>query len=191
MKRLVLPGLACALAVAVVGCGPMKTPLPDRFSEEGQKVIDDSWNRAFTPPDKLTHQELLDVMVGTQAYQLGVDTFMLRAEKRFAGGKVVMEVWFDRARPDDDRFEVSVYDTAGKLLRTERYTRKEIDETYNALFVIIPEDSPHKDLVPPARRAEHKARWDKIRSLFPEMKDEKKIGDDGKTDEAPRPRPKG
>ena len=31
-------------------------------------------------------------MVGTRAYQLGVDTFHLRAEKQFVGGKVVMEV---------------------------------------------------------------------------------------------------
>jgi hypothetical protein len=183
MKRFALPVLACALVVAV-GCGPLKVPLPARLDPEAQKVIDDSWNRAFTPPDKLGHQDLLDVLVGTQAYQLGIDTFTFRAEKKFLGGKVVMEAWYDREKPNDDRFEVSVYDTAGKLVRTERYTRKEIDDTYHDLFVIIRENSGHKDLESPERRADHKARWEKIRSLFPEIKDEK-------TEEASKPRPKG
>jgi hypothetical protein len=183
MKRFVLPGLACALAFAF-GCGPMKSPLPQRFEPETQKVIDESWNRAFTPQDKLGRQELLDVMVGVQAYQLGVDTFTLRAEKKFDGGKVVMEVAFDRAKPDGDRFEVGVYDAAGKLVRTERYARKEIEETYNALFVVPAENAG----VPEgpgmaARRAEHKARWEKIWSVFPEVKEDKPAG-------AAAPRPK-
>ena len=169
MKRFVLPVSACAL-VAVVGCGPMMSPLPERLGPESQKVIDDSWNRAFTPPDKLGHQDLLDVMVGTQAYQLGVDTFALRAEKRFAGGRVVMEVSFDRAKPDGDRFEVSVYDTAGKLVRAERYGRKEVEDTYNALFVV-----PHQEAAGP-RRADHDARWEKIRGLFPPAQEEKPAG---------------
>jgi hypothetical protein len=164
MKPLVLPVLACALFVAV-GCGPMQVPIPLRLDPETQKVIDDGWNRAFTPPDKLGHRDLLDVMVGTQAYQLGVDTFMFRAEKRFTGGKVVMEVAFDRAKPSDDRFEVSVHDTTGKLLRKERYTRDEINETYRALFI----DKGVQET--PARRAEHNARWAEIRGLFPEVKD--------------------
>src|SRR3954469_18665464 len=108
MKRLALLSSACALAfLAVVGCGgPMRVPLPARLDDETQKKVDESWNRALTPADRLGHQDLLDGVVGTQAYQLGVDTFSLRAEKRFDGGRVVMEVAFDRARPADDRFEV-------------------------------------------------------------------------------------
>jgi hypothetical protein len=154
-----------------------------RLSPETQKAFDDGWNRSLTPPEKLGHQELLDVLVGTQAYQLGIDTLTFRAEKRFVGGKVVMEVWFDREKPNDDRFEVTVYDTVGKLVRTERYTRKEIDDTYHALFVILPDDNGVVKEAP-ARRADHEARWEKIRSLFPEIKEEK-------TEEAPPPRPKG
>jgi hypothetical protein len=100
---------------------------------------------------------------------------MFRAEKRFVGGKVVMEVWFDRARPDDDRFMVSVYDAAGKLVRTERYAREEIDTTYRDLF-----PKPHED----PQRAGHKERWDKITALFPQAGAEK-------AEEAPKPRPKG
>jgi hypothetical protein len=186
MTRFALPGLACALAsLAVVGCGPMRTPLPARLDPETQKKIDDGWDKAFAPADRLGRQDLLDVMVGVQAYQLGVDTFSLRAEKRLAGGRVVMEVAFDRARPDDDRFEVGVYGAAGRPVRSERYSRKEIEETYDALFVIPPENPNNPD--PPelaARRAAHKARWQKIERLFPEAKD-------GEAARAPVPRAKG
>ena len=69
-------------------------PLPQRFDPDTQRQIDDGWNRAFTPANALSRQELLDVMVGTQAYQHGVDTLHLRATKAFAGGSVVMEIGF-------------------------------------------------------------------------------------------------
>jgi hypothetical protein len=172
MKRFVLLVPACALALAF-GCGPMKVPLPERLDPEAQKAIDDGWNRALTPPDKLGRQELLDVLVGVQAYQLGVDSFTFRAEKRFAGGKVVMEVGYDRSRPNDDRFEVTVYDDAGKVVRNERYTREEIDETFHALFV-IPRDDHGPAEAAPALRADHHRRWEKIVSLFPKSHEPKK-----------------
>ena len=183
MKRLALPGLACALAVTFAGCGPMQTPMPPRLNPDDQKQIDQSWDKAFTPAGRFDHQGLLDVMVGTQAYQLGVDTFALRAEKKVAGGKVVMEIGFDRARPNDDRFEVTVYDTVGKLVRAERYRRGEVEATYEALFLNPP---PPKAANAPdqpeaaARRAEHEARWQRIRDIFPQP-----------IDPAPMPRPKG
>ena len=47
MRRFALPGLACALAVVFVGCGPMQSPLPPRLNPDDQKKIDDSWDRAF------------------------------------------------------------------------------------------------------------------------------------------------
>ena len=149
----------------------MKSPLPQRFDAETQKTIDEGWDRAFTPADRFDHQGLLDLMIGTQAYQLGVDTFSLRAEKRFAGGKVVMEVSFDRAKPDDDRFEVTVFDTAGKFVRLERFQRKEIEETYGALYADAP--PPNNPAVPDqpevaARRAAHLARWNRIQEVFPQ-----------------------
>jgi hypothetical protein len=191
MKRLALLSPACALAfLAVVGCGPMKVPLPARLDDETQKKVDKSWDRAFTPADRLAHQDLLDVMVGTQAYQLGIDTFVLRAEKRVAGGKVVMEVAFDRAKPADDRFEVSVYDDAGKRVRSERYSRQEIDATCEVLFGLPPENPNAPD--PPevaARRAAHKARWEKINGLFPGAKEMDEA--EGKDGRAPVPRAKG
>jgi hypothetical protein len=174
MKRLALPAVACALTFVVVGCGPMTSPMPARFDPESQKQIDAGWDRAFATTDKLNRQELLDVMVGTQAYQLGVDTFYLRATKTFAGGFVVMEIEFDRLKPEADRFEVTVYDVDGKQLRRERYGRKEVEETYDALFVNPP---PPRDPAAPDnpgmadRRARHEARWNKIRDLFPDPKD--------------------
>jgi hypothetical protein len=105
-----------------------------------------------------------------------VDTFYLRAEKRFAGGKVVMEVGFDRAKSDEDRFEVRVYDTAGRLVRQERYSRAEVEETYQALFVNPP--PPRDPNVPDnpgmaARRAAYDARWQRILEVFPEAREEK------------------
>jgi hypothetical protein len=160
MKRLALPGLACALALTF-GCGPM----PPRLDPEAQKDIDQSWDRAFTPADKFNRQELLDVMVGTQAYQLGVDTFAFRAEKTLAGGKVVMEVGFDRAKPEADRFEVTVLDPAGKVVRRERYGRPEVEETYSVLFA-----NPNKPGAA-GRQAERDARWKRIQEVFPRQTD--------------------
>ena len=183
MKRFALPGLSCALALTFIGCGPMQTPMPPRLDPDSQKQVDDSWDKAFEPVGRFDHQGLLDVMVGVQAYQLGVDSFALRSEKQFAGGKVVMEVNFNRHKPDGDRFEVTVYDPAGKLLRSERYSRKEVEATHADLSA---NPSPKGDGVPDqpgmaARRAEHQARWNRIREIFPQPKEEK----------APPPRAKG
>jgi hypothetical protein len=181
MKHFLLLVPACALAVAF-GCGPMKVPLPQRLDPETQRIIDDGWNRALSPPDKLGHQDLLDVLVGTQVYQLGVDSFIFRAEKRYAGGKVVMEVAYDRDRPDDDRFQVTVLDSSGKVIRAENYTRKEVDQTYQDLFVIPHDSEPVK--AAPGVRADHNTRWERILSHFPKPEERK-------AEEAPKPRQKG
>jgi hypothetical protein len=160
----------------------MKAPLPVRLDPETQKAIDDGWNRALSPPDKLGHQELLDVLVGTQLYQLGVDFFMFRAEKRFANGKVVMEVAFDRARPDDDRFQVTVLDSSGRVVRAENFARQEVDQTYHDLFE-IPRDDGGLVKVAPEVRADHDRRWERILSHFPKIEERK-------TEEAAKPRRK-
>jgi hypothetical protein len=167
---------ACALLVSL-GCGPMQAPLPERLDPESQKKIDDAWASVLTPPDRLGHQDLLDVLVGTQAYQLGVDSFMFRAEKRYAGGKVVMEVAFDRARPDEDRFQVTVLDSLGKVARAENYTRKEVDETFDTLYrSSAGQPGPRNDA---AQR-----RWERIWSHFPKPEERK-------AEEAAKPRQKG
>lgn len=169
MFRLTALAPLCALALA--GCGHPASPLPPRTDAGTQKLIDDAWDQAMDPPTKLGRSELLDVLVGTQAYQHGVDTFALRAEKRFAGGRVVMEIAFDRSQPDDDRFEVSVFDDTGKPLRKERFTRDEVEEAYAALCVPPPQpgNAPEQPALA-ARRAEYEARWKKITEVFPPPK---------------------
>jgi len=172
MKRIALPASACALALLFAGCGPMQSPLPPRFDEESQKKVDDSWNRAFAPAGRFDHQGLLDVMVGVQAYQLGVDSFSLRSEKRIAGGKVIMEVQFDREKSEADRFEVTLLNEAGKLVRSERFSRKEVEDTHEALFGVRWLKDPNVAEPPgiAAQQAEREARWNRIREIFPEQK---------------------
>ncbi len=170
MKSLAISMSACALMLTLMGCGPMQSPMPHRLEPEAQKDVDASWNRAFTPIGRFDHQDLLDIMVGFHAYQLGVDTLTFRSEKTVANGKVIMEVFFDRAKPEADRFIVTVLDLAGKVVRTERFTRSEIEETVQLLR------APHNGNEPP----EAAARWNRIAEVFPKPKD----------DVAPPPRPK-
>ncbi|MBX9582648.1 MAG: hypothetical protein K2X87_20260 [Gemmataceae bacterium] len=160
MKRLALPGLACALALAVAGCGPMQAPLPERLDDQTQKKVDDGWARAFTPPGRFDHQGLLDLMVLAQPYQLGVDALTFRSEKRFAGGAAVMEVRYDRARPADDLFSVTVTDPAGKVIRAERYTRAEVRAAVEAFRTNPTDDGAD-------RRADREARERRVLEVFP------------------------
>ncbi len=127
--------LLAVLGSAVAGCGPMQVPMPPRLDDEGQKKIDEGWDRALQPVEHFNHQTLLDMLMVTRGYEAGVDRLTFRSEKRVAVGTVVMEVHFDRAAPLEDRFEVQILDEAGKVLRKERYTREEIEKTNRELFV--------------------------------------------------------
>lgn len=167
---------ACALGLAF-GCGPIKAPLPERLEPETQKKIDDAWTGILTPPNRLERQELLDVLVGTFAYQNGVDSLTFRSEKRFDGGRCVMEVHYDRMRPTEDRFIVTAYGLDGKLLRQEHYDRKQVDETFNALFLRPKEETGRHDEAT-------ERRWEKIWSHFPKPEERK-------AEEAAKPREKG
>lgn len=125
--------------LTIVGCGPLHTPMPPRLDEETQAKVDVAWNDAFTPPDRLDRQALLDAFVETQAYQNGVDRLMLRSEKWLRQGLLVMEIHFDRLLPDNDRFEVTLYDQTNHVVRSERYSRVEIETAYADLFPAVPE----------------------------------------------------
>ena len=159
-------GLVACCAVAVVGCGPINRPIPERLSDESQKQVDDAWNAALTPVGKHDHQTWLDVLIGTYAYQIGVDQLEFRSVKRWTGGTVVMEAKFDRAKPAEDRFTVMVNDQAGKPLRTERYTREEVERTAREL---TPPNVPDTD---PAMVA-YKARMANIEAVLPKAQAEK------------------
>jgi len=175
MNRIGFFGMLMAFSLCVVGCGPLRSPMAPRPTEEGQKKLAESWEKAFAELDKIDHQQLLDIYVGTNAFQLGVDKLYFRSEKRSSRGLVVMEIHYDFAKPSDDRFEVIVFDSDNKVLRKERYGREEVETTRSELFDGKREfygdekkDSPELA----ERRAKHKARWERITSYFP--KDEEK-----------------
>lgn len=173
-KNLIVGGMLVTLG-AIVGCGPLHTPLPTRLDEEAQKSADQSWNDAFTPADRLDHQSLLDAFVSTQAYQNGVDKLALRSEKKLKNGLVIMEIHFDRLKPDDDRFEVSVYDEANERIRHERYSRDELERTYKEIFPEIPSEKMQGE---PAewtqQREKAKQRRQAVERLLPKTEGQKK-----------------
>ena len=175
MKRLSILVTLCG-SLVIAGCGPMTSPLPPRLDGESQKTVDDAWEKALAPIDRLDHQVLLDSFVGTGAYQNGVDKLFLRSEKRFSGGLVVMEIHFDRTTPGEDRFEVTVTNQEGKALRRERYNRAEVEKTYRELFD-KPATLAKDEQEPPElaeKRAKFEARWAKINEVFPKPQDELK-----------------
>jgi hypothetical protein len=166
MKRITL----LIIAAMTAGCGPLATPMVERPNEDDQKSLDDSWNRALTPTDKLTRQEWLDLFVGANAYQAGVDKLHMRSEKAFSEGSIVMEVHYDRFSPEVDLFEVSVFDTTGQLQRREQYTRKDVEMARSNLFETVgPADEEERA----EHEAEIKARWEKIAEYFPNAKQDK------------------
>lgn len=164
MSRL---GLLMAVGfVALAGCGPLNTPLPERLADDKQKEVSDVWERALSPVDGQDRQTWLDLMVGAKVYQHGVDKLELRSEKRWAGGTVVMEVRYDRAKPDDDRFTLTVLDPAGKVLRAERYNRTEVDRTVKEFTENQSEPQPNDPPEVVARRAALEARMKKLDAML-------------------------
>jgi len=146
--------------------------MPPRFDDEGQKAIDESWNKALTPVDRYDHQALLDILIGTKAYEVGVDRLMLRSEKSFSAGTVIMEIHFYRLAPESDRFEITILDLAGKPVRKETYDRKKVEDTYRELFVDCAQLRQKKDqgnATPEELRklAGYEARLATIEQFFP------------------------
>lgn len=180
MRVLLLSVLALSLII-LVGCGPMgNAPLPARLEAEEQKKIDEGWEKALAPVDHLDRQAMLDALIVTQAYQTGVDRLTFRSEKKFSRGLVVMEINFDRAKPDDDRFDVIVQDSNGKELRRLRYTRPEIEATGRDLNHPIfsrqrPADAPPLDPEDAQKYQEVQKRLAAVENLFPKP-DEPKPG---------------
>ena len=171
----------CSLTLwAAVGCRPIgRTPLPERLSDDTQERVTEAWDSALRPVDRLDRQALLDVLIFFRAYQNGVDRLHFRSEKDISAGVVVMEIRYDRSVPADDRFEVSVKDTAGKVIRQIAYGRAEVEATYRDLndkkfagdavpkgVDLGPEDQKKPDEV--------QARLKAIESHFPKPPEDKK-----------------
>ena len=165
--------------ISLIGCGPMdSSPMPPRFEADAQKKIDDTWENAVNPPEKLDRQALLDAVIWTHAYQAGVDRLLFRSEKDFSGGIVVMEIHFDRSKPNDDRFEIKILDKEQKLVRELTYNRAEIEKAHKELHnpknsnVRGPNDPP---LAPDEvkKREEVQKRIAAVEALFPKQEDAK------------------
>ncbi len=123
------------LSLAAGGCRPLISPMPARLDNEDQKSINESWEKALVPIDRFDNQALLDLLLTTKAYQIGVDKLEFRSEKSYSGGTVVMEIRYDRLSPERDRFEVKVLNPEGRILRQESYDRKQIDRTEQELSI--------------------------------------------------------
>jgi len=127
--------LFCSLGVALSGCGPLQTPLPARLDDEHQKSVNESWDKALSPPNRFNSQSLLDILLTTGAYQNGVDKLEFRSEKNLSNGLAIMEIRFERSAPERDLFTITVQDRQGKVLRQERYDREQIETTYREMFI--------------------------------------------------------
>ena len=175
MHRMFLLSVLSTLGVlSVSGCGPLDRPMPARLDDEGQKEVDAAWNAALAPVGKYDRQRWLDALVGSQAYQNGVDSLTFRSEKAFAGGRVVMEVFFERAKPEEDRFVVTVLNQAGVTLRQEKYNRTDVEQTARELSEQSPPPQPTDPPEVVKRRAALEARWNQITEMLPKQKDSKK-----------------
>ncbi|HUQ68682.1 MAG TPA: hypothetical protein VM165_04110 [Planctomycetaceae bacterium] len=166
------------LLCGLPGCGPLiiTTPLPEPANEEQHAAITESWSKAFTPADRLDHQQLLDVLIGTTAYQLAVDRFRFVSEKAFAGGRAVIEITVDRATPDADRFEITIFDETDQVVRRERYNREEVQQTLRELPLELPPKPTDREEAPEMAeiRAKHEARQALVQEFFPKEKEPEK-----------------
>ena len=163
-----------AFSALVVGCGPIKSgPLPSPLLDDEQRTVDESWERAMTPIDRLEREPLLDALIITEGYQLGVDRLHLRSEKDFSGGVVVMEIHITRKRPVDDRFEVTVLDKNGKILREFMYSREEVERVHRELrqskYACKDSTEPLENDYEIRKRAEIQARLKAVEQIFPQM----------------------
>jgi len=167
-----LLSIAALSVLAVAGCGPMGSgPMPPRLEDAEQKQVDESWDKALTPVDKLDRQAVLDALILSQAYQAGVDKLTFRSEKKCAAGTVVMEIHFDRSKPDQDRFDFRIVAADGRVLRELTYNRQEVETTYKELH--DPKFDPDRQPPQPLqgddvrKRDEVKKRVEAVVQLFP------------------------
>jgi hypothetical protein len=138
-----------------MGSGPMPPQLP----ADSQKEIDAAWDKALTPPENLDRQAFLDALIVSQAFQVGVDRLHFKSEKDYSDGLVVMEIHFDRAKPNEDRFDVVIRNKAGKEVRRLTYKRTEVETAFRDLHDPKLTNPPAAN-APPAPPEEVKKRQD-------------------------------
>ena len=125
--KLRLLSIVLCFVILLSGCCPLNTPMVVRLDDDSQKEINEAWNNLLNPIDRADRQLLLDVLIAYQMYHFGVDTFELRAVKRFNSGTVVMQIYYDRNDPVYDRFVIEIFDPNWVLLRRESYNRQEVE----------------------------------------------------------------
>ncbi len=116
------------LTLSVAGCGPLFVPMPPRLDPDEQKQADESWHNMLTPPDRVDREALLGALTFFEMYQSGIDRLDFHSEKHVDEKRVVMDIHFQRENPDDDAFYVTVFGSNGRVLRTERYSRDEVEK---------------------------------------------------------------
>lgn len=158
--------------LTVVACGPIIVPMGHQLTSDQQKVVDESWQRAIVADEELGRQGWLDLMVRSFAFEYGVDRFHFTSEKQVDDRLVTMEVWFDRERPDDDAFEVTMFDAERKILRKERYSRADVEESIAAMYPQV-RIQPADGIVTDEWKKEEErrvARRARVQRIFPEPK---------------------
>src|SRR5690242_19906565 len=113
---LLLAGLLCG------GCTPLRFPAVERLEPNRQAEVEDMWVNMLSPTGRLDRDLLLDVVSLYQLHSAGVDRLTMRSEKDYIGGRVSMEIAFDRMHPEADAFRIKIFDPGGRLVRAERYT---------------------------------------------------------------------
>lgn len=161
--------LMAVVAILVAGCGPMILPMSVKLDEKQQKKYDEFWEQAVKPPDRLSRQELLDAVGVTSAFQLGVDRLSFRSEKWFSKGVVIMVVQCDRFTPENDRFDISIVDHRGRIIRYERYTREDVERTCKELWGAPVEGSKATTQEVRAAQELRAARYRRLHELFPDL----------------------
>ncbi|HUU85985.1 MAG TPA: hypothetical protein VM243_21015 [Phycisphaerae bacterium] len=164
--RWTLP-LACLL---VIGCGPMSKPMVSRLEEKDQALVDQAWSNMLTPVERLDRILLLDTILAHESHQIGIDRLHFVSGKDLPGGTVRMEVFFDRQSPEGDLFAVTYVDRSGRVLRSEKYTREEVDGRFEFLIQRPPNVEEIEGIDPAeceqlkAQAAEHEARMREIKA---------------------------
>lgn len=169
MRYLAIPALALC-TISLFGCGPMTTgPMPPRLVANSQKQVDEGWEKALTPVNHLDRQTMLDALILTQAFQVGVDRLSFRSEKAYSGGLVVMEIQFERSAPANDRFEVKMLDKTGVEKRKITYKRDEVESVFRDFFDKDPANNADPQLTPEQRvtkEAEIQKRVQQVQKLW-------------------------
>ncbi|MCC7292980.1 MAG: hypothetical protein IT449_13040 [Phycisphaerales bacterium] len=109
-------------------------PMVARLGADDQAKLDRAWEHLIAHVTEADRTLLLDAMIVSQMYQIGVDQLDMVSVKRLPGGQVTMRVRFDRLRPEGDRFSFTYADARTRVLREESFEFGEVAERYAFLY---------------------------------------------------------